>query len=212
MSLLRPPLNALGLWPRLALASVPALFPWLLGALFGWNFTCFFSERWYCIYYFHPPFMDVLFAVLVLMPFIGTDRFFWPRVVGLIALSIVVHVQIVDFLVGTRGAISVPGIDSLFVNLLPIAVVASWLTVAVTAALAGVGIRRGLWLWSAGAGLLAAAIFLGTDSSGMPGWLQETVGNPWLAWHLGICISLFFGTAARAPQSPDGLASSVRLR
>jgi hypothetical protein len=197
--------DGLGLPIRLALATLPTGLPWLAQYLAGWQFSCFFNDAWYCIYYFHPPFMDVLFALLVLLPFMATARW-WPgRVAALMILSIIVHFAAVMLVEETQGSISLAAVDSDFLSVYPIAVGASLVTAAATALLAGRSIRVGLWPMAVLAGIFAGGRFILSDFVENPEWhmavLVYELEQTWLIWHLGLCVTLYFGTARSTPEA-----------
>lgn len=180
----------MGLAPRLVLA----LLPWLAGEAIESVFSgCFFSESVFCIYYFHPPGMDVVFALLVLAPFLATCRLIFFRVLALIALSILVHMMSVSILIDTRGSLELPGFDSIFVNVIPVAVVASVVTILLATLLCGLKVSWRLGAYAAMAGLPVACAFLLTQL--LPSTHALFLGTNWLwaVWHLSICIAMYFG-------------------
>ena len=187
-------LSAIGIWPRVGLAFVP----WLAGELADrWFQGCFGSQSPFCIYYFHPPVMDVMFALLVLVPFIATHRFVVLRVVALIVLSVFVHYLAIGLLTGTRGSLEIPGVDSIFLNVIPIAVIASIVTVAIAAFACGFRPTRRLLVHSMLAGMPVALLFLLFDSDLAAGWLPVSDNWYWAVWHVSICIAIYYGRTGR---------------
>ena len=182
--------STLGILPRLGLALVP----WLTGELVDtWFHGCFGSESPFCIYYWHPPGMDVMFALLVLAPFMSARSLVLVRVLALTVLSVLVHSLSVDFLVATRGSLEVPGIDSIFVNIIPIAVVASIVTVSITALACGLKLTRRLVLYSALAALPIAVVFVIDDVAPASIWPAWWGNWYWAVWHLSICVAIYYG-------------------
>lgn len=197
-----------GFAARLGLAFVPVAVPWALEWIFDWRPNCFFNDSWYCIYYFHPPIMDVLFGLLVLAPFITTERLWLPRVLGLVSISIFVHAASVEFLIGTRGSIAIAGVDSIFLNVFPIAVIASLIVATVTAWIAKLQIRARFWPLSVAAGLSTAAALILTDLINVPAWVRDWSNEPWLLWHISMCAAIYFGTWRTGKPAISALASS----
>ena len=182
--------STLGLLPRLGLALVP----WLTGELVDtWFHGCFGSESPFCIYYWHPPGMDVMFALLVLAPFMSARSLVTLRVLALIILSVLVHSLSVDFLVATRGSLDVPGVDSIFVNIIPIAVIASVVTVSFAALACRLQLTRRLVLYSVLAGIPVASVFLLLDLAPALNWLGWWGSWYWAVWHLSICVAIYYG-------------------
>jgi len=195
--------NALPLPPRLLLAALPSLLLHLADWLTDWSLSCFFSDAWYCIYYFHPPFMDLLFALLVLLPFLPPGRWWAGRAGLLIVLSVVVHSMAVGFLVDFRGDLVIPGIDSIFVNIFPVAIVASVLVSALTAWICHRRIRAQLWWLCAATGCLVGVSVLVTDITDYypTTVVAEFLADPWWVWHLGVCAIIFLGSEAESPAN-----------
>lgn len=191
-------LSTMGILPRLGLAVVP----WLTGELVdNWFPGCFFSKSPLCIYYWHPPGMDVVFALLVLAPFMTAQRLVALRVLALIILSVLVHALSVGLLAGTSGSLDVPGIDSIFVNIIPIAMVASVVTVSGTALACGLRLTPRLLLYSLLAAIPAAFVFLLVDVALSSGWLRMSFSWNWAVWHLSICCAIYYGRLATAGKS-----------
>lgn len=183
-------LSTLGILPRIGLAIVP----WLSGEIFDiWFPGCFFSESPFCIYYWHPPGMDVVFALLVLGPFITARKLITFRLLALILLSVFVHAVSVDLLVGTRGLLELPGVDSIFVNIVPIAVVASIVTVSFAALACGLAFTWRLLVYSSLAGMPVASLFLLIDIGLATSWLPFWDNWYWAVWHVSICIAIYYG-------------------
>lgn len=184
-------LSTLGILPRLGLALVP----WLTGELVdNWFLGCFGSESPFCIYYWHPPGMDVAFALLVLAPFMAARTLVALRVLALMVLSVLVHALSVDFLVATRGSLEIPGVDSIFLNIIPIAVVASVVTVLLTALACGLKLTWRLGAYSALAGIPVAAVLLLTDLAPATHWLNMwSTSWYWAFWHMSVCIAIYYG-------------------
>ena len=181
---------ALGLLPRLGLA----LIPWSTGEFFdSWFRGCFASESPFCIYYWHPPGMDVMFALLVLAPFMAARSVVTLRVLALVILSVLVHALSVVFLVGTRGSLDLPGVDSIFVNIIPIAVIASIVTVSSTAFACGLELTRRLFAYSLLAGIPVASVFLLLDMVPAASWQPLGNNGYWAVWHLSICCAIYYG-------------------
>ena len=67
--------------------------------------------------------MDVMFALLVLALFMHARTLVALRVLTLIVLSVLVHFLSIEFLVATRGSLDVSGIDTIWLNVIPIAAV-----------------------------------------------------------------------------------------
>jgi len=194
--------NALTLPPRLLLAVLPSLLLHLVVWLTDWSLSCFFSEAWYCIYYFHLPFMDLLFAVLVLLPFLPPGRWWIVRAGLLIVLSVTVHSLAVGSVVNFRGDLFIPGIDSIFVNIFPVAIVASIVISTGAAWLCRRRIRAQLWWLCAAAGSLVGVVFLLTDITDYYPTcvVMEFLANPWWVWHLGVCAALYLGSEAESAE------------
>ncbi len=184
-------LSNLGILPRLGLA----LLPWLTGELIDrWFFIrCFGSESPLCIYYWYPPGIDLMFALLVLAPFMTARTLVASRVLALIALSVLVHGLSVGLLVDTRGALEIPGINSIFLNVFPISVIASVVTVLLTALICGLNLTGRLGAYSALAGLPVSAGFLLTDLTPLGEWLSFSDNWLWAVWHLSICMAIYYG-------------------
>ncbi len=183
-------ISSLGLSPRLALA----LLPWLLGeAIDAVFFGCFFSESLLCIYYFHPPGMDVTFALLVLAPFLATRKLIVLRILALIALSILVHALSVSILIDTRGSLELPGFDSIFLNVIPVAIGASVVAILTAALLCGLPVSWRLGAYAAMAGLPVAFTFLLTELLWNTSPIFLSTNWHWTVWHLSICIAMYFG-------------------
>lgn len=184
-------LSTFGILPRLGLALVP----WLTGELVeNWFFGCFGSESPFCIYFWHPAGMDVVFALLVLAPFMAARTLIALRVLALIVLSVLVHALSVGFLVETRGSLEIPGVDSIFLNVIPIAVIASVVTVLLTALACGLRLTWRLGAYSALAGISVAFVFLLTDLAPFMEWLNAwSTSWYWALWHLSICIAIYYG-------------------
>lgn len=194
--------NALPLPRRLLLAVLPSLSLALVDSLAGWSFSCFVNDAWYCIYYFYPPFMDLLFAGLVLLPFLPPGRWWAVRASLLTALSVIVHSLAVGSIVNFRGNLFAPWIDSIFVNVFPVAIVASIVVSATTAWLCRRRIRPRLWWLCAAAGCLVGVVFLLTDITNYypTGFVMEFLLNPWWIWHLGVCAIIYLGSEAESPE------------
>lgn len=194
--------STLGILPRLGLA----LLPWLTGELVDNGFYgCFASESPFCIYYWHPPGMDVMFALLVLAPFISARTFVTLRVLALIILSVLVHALSVDLLVATRGSLAVFGVDSIFVNIIPIAVAASVVTVSLAALVCGLNLTMRLLVYSLLAGIPVASVFLLVDLAPDMPW--RVVGGHWYwgVWHLSICSAIYCGRLVTPRTKPRRL-------
>lgn len=194
-------LPATGILPRLGLA----LLPWLTGELVGSRFSgCFASESPFCIYLWHPPAMDVMFALLVLAPFMTARTMVALRVLALVVLSVLVHVLAVGFLVETRGTLDVPGVDSIFVNIFPIAIIASLVTVSLAALACGLALNLRLFLYAVLAGLPVAALFVVTDIALATPWMPVLDNVYWAVWHLSVCCAMYYGRALtdRGPRHP----------
>lgn len=188
-------LSALGIFPRLGLA----LLPWLTGELVdNWFPGCFFSESPFCIYYWHPPGMDVMFALLVLAPFMTAQTLVALRVLALTILSVLVHFLSVELLTGTRGSLEFLGIDSIFLNIIPIAIIASIVTVSVAALVSGLKLTRRLCVYSLLAGIPVASVFLSIDLALNLGWITLWTNWYWAVWHLSICIAMYYGRPVTA--------------
>jgi hypothetical protein len=184
----------LGILPRLGLALVP----WLTGELIDrwFSFRCFGSESPLCIYYWYPPGMDVMFALLVLAPFMTARRLVALRVLALIALSVLVHGLSVGFLVDTRGVLEIPGVNSIFLNVIPIAILASVVTVLLTALACDLKLTWRFAAYSVLAGLPVAAGFLLADLTPLGDWLSFSDNWLWAVWHLSICVAIYYGRLA----------------
>ena len=182
--------EALGIWPRVGLAFVP----WLTGELIDrWSFSCFGSQSPFCIYYFHPPGMDVMFALLVLAPFMHARTRVALRVLALVVLSVLVHSLSIDFLIESRGSLDVPGIDTIWLNVIPVAVIASVVTVLLAAVVCGLKVTWRLGTYSALAGIPIAAVFLLTDLELNMGWITWSANWYWAVWHVSICVAIYHG-------------------
>lgn len=191
-------LSTMGILPRLGLAVVP----WLTGELVdNWFPGCFFSKSPFCIYYWHPPGMDVMFALLVLGPFITAQGLIILRLLALIVLSVFVHAAAVELLAGTRGLLELPGVDSIFVNVVPVAVVASIVTVSIAALACGLKLTRRLLLYSSLAGLPVALLFLLIDIRLATGWLSLWNDWFWAVWHVSICVAIYYGRRVRGARA-----------
>lgn len=194
--------STLGILPRLGLA----LLPWLTGELINNRFYgCWGSGSPFCIYYWHPPGLDLVFALLVLAPFISArDRVVW-RVLALIILSVLVHVLSVEFLVQTRGSLTIPGIDSIFVNIIPIAILASLITGILAARVCGLTLTWRLSAYAALAAMPISLAFLLSETTPVERWIRWLPDNWfWAIWHLSICTAIYYGRA-RTPR--QGLKS-----
>lgn len=177
--------------PRIVLATLPTPLAAMLAAATGFN-SCWASELPFCIYFWYPPYTDVLFALLVLAPFITSWRF-WPfRLIALIAVSVLTHSWSVGLLVNTRGSLMIPGVDSIFLNVLPIAMAASLIMAGMSALIAGMPLTRRFLVFSTAAGLPAAAVFLLLD-------FRDLMIDPsvlvFLVWHVSICAAMFLGSS-----------------
>ena len=181
---------ALGILPRLGLALIPGLTGEFVDS---WFRGCFASESPFCIYYWHPPGMDVMFALLVLAPFMTARSVVTLRVLALVILSVLVHALSVGFLVGTRGSLDLPGVDSIFVNIIPIAVIASIVTVSSTAFFCGLELTRRLFVYSLLAGIPVASVFLLFDMVPAASWLPVGNNGYWAVWHLSILCAIYCG-------------------
>ncbi len=191
-------LEALGILPRVGLALVP----WLTGELVDrWAFSCFGSQSPFCIYFFHPPGMDVMFALLVLTPFMHARTFVVLRVLTLIVLSVLVHFLSIGFLVATRGSLEVHGINTIWLNIIPIAIIASVVIVLLAALVCGMKVTGRLATYSALAGLPVAAAFLLTDLQLNLGWITWSAHWYWAAWHVSLCVAIYKGRSATALRS-----------
>lgn len=192
-------LSTLGILPRLGLALVP----WLTGELVdSWFPGCFFSESPFCIYFWHAPGMDLAFALLVLAPFMSAQSLLAFRLLALLILSVIVHALSIGFLVATRGSLEVPGLDSIFVNIIPIAMVASVVTVSGTALACGLRLTRRLLLYSLLAAIPAAFVFILVDVALSSGWLRMSFSWNWAVWHLSICCAIYYGRLPTVEKSP----------
>jgi hypothetical protein len=194
--------NALPLPQRLLLAALPSLLPTLADWLTDWIFSCFFNNAWYCIYDFHPPFMDLLFAGFVLLPFLPPGRWWAGRAGLLVVLSVIVHATAVESLVGFRGSLAIPWIDSIFVNIFPVAILASVVVSSATAWICRRRIRTRLWWLSAFAGSLVGFVFLLTDITDYypTTVVMQFLATPWWTWHLGVCAAIYLGSEAESPK------------
>ena len=182
-------LKELGILPRVGLAFVP----WLTGELIDrWSFSCFGSQSPFCIYYFHPPGMDVMFALLVLALFMHARTRVALRVLALVVLGVFVHFLSIGLLVATRGSLDVPGIDTIWLNVIPVAVIASVVTVLLAAVVCGLKMTWRLGTYSALAGIPIAA-----------GVLYPV---------LGVLLSPVIAGAAMALSSLTVVSNANRLR
>lgn len=189
------------LWQRVLVAALPSA----LGTMAAqWHQSCVFlrldDPQSICVfdYFWYPPVMDVAFAVLVLAPFLGRARLWVLRIVGLVALSVFVHFAAANLTVGLRGTIELAGIDSIFLNVIPIAVAASLLVAVCASWLTACVARLRLWGLAAGAGLLAALVFLLPDLFRFdPAYLRH-FGTElvWPVWHMAMAVALYGGLRA----------------
>jgi len=192
------------LWQRVLVAVLPAA----LGALAAqWHESCLFDRlgdpQAFCLleYFWYPPAMDIAFALLVLAPFLGPVPRPALRMVGLVGSSVLVHLLVTDLTVGFRGTIEIPGIDSIFLNVVPVAVAASLAIAICTVGLAGRSARPRLWGLAVLAGCAPALVFLAPD-------LMESVFaytplyqevRPysdllvWPVWHMSMAAALHLG-------------------
>ncbi len=185
-------LKELGILPRVGLAFVP----WLTGELIDrWSFSCFGSQSPFCIYYFHPPGMDVMFALLVLALFMHARTRVALRVLALVVLGVFVHFLSIGLLVATRGSLDVPGIDTIWLNVIPVAVIASVVTVLLAAVVCGLKMTWHLGTYSALAGIPIAAVFLLSDLIPNMGWMTWSAHWYWAVWHVSICVAIYSGRA-----------------
>lgn len=189
----------LGIGPRLGLAVLPTAVAILAS---DWLPACWFSDSPFCIWYWQPPLADIAFGLLVLAPFLVTPRL-WPlRVLGLVVVSVAVHWQAPLSVVGLRGTITLPGVDTIFLNVVPIAVAASLVIAALTVPLAGFRTRPRYWGLACLAGLPPAAVFLAPDlSETVARWIDGVSWLLWPAWHLSLCAAIHFG---RVPAGGTG--------
>ena len=191
---------------NLRLRILVAALPSAIGAVAAqWHTSCVFDRlddpHALCIlsYFWYPPAMDVAFALLVLAPFLGAVRLRVLRVVGLVGASVLVHALAVDFTIGLRGTIDVPGIDSIFLNVIPVAIAASLVIAVGTVWLAGRTPRPRLWGLATIVGLVAALVFLLPDLLGSAlgadrvDLVRYGPSATWLAWHLGMAAALHLG-------------------
>ena len=117
-------------------------------------------------------------------------------------LSVTVHQLAFDAIVCFRGDISIPWIDSIFLNLFPVAIVASIVTAAVAAWLCRRRIRARLWWFCAAAGGLVGLVFVLSDIVDYlrpTGFVMEFLLYPWWLWHLGVCSVIYLGS-----EAPEG--------
>ncbi len=186
--------------PRLLLSVVPVPLGTALAGFIGYD-SCWGSDSLFCIYYWYPPFIDILFALLVLAPLITTWRFATIRIIALIAVSVSVHLLAVGQLVNTRGSLEIPGLDSIFLNVVPIAMVASLVMAGLSVLIAGASVNRRLLIYAVVAALPAAGVFLVLDA-----WEPSQVvydylgisGPTWLVWHASLCAAMFLGLKQRS--------------
>jgi hypothetical protein len=198
--------------PRLALAALPAPLGSLFAEMAGYS-GCFFSESIFCIYVWYPPFIDLLFALLVLAPFIAVRRWWTFRVVALLILSVCVHSLAVGLLVDSRGPVTVPGFDSIFFNVVPIAVVTSLITGVATVAIAGLKSGHRIVFYSAAAGLPPAILFLFMERPELQ-WMTTALDPSvpvWLAWHVSLCIAVYKGTSRQRNLTADSESDDDQL-
>ena len=182
--------ETLGIWPRVGLAFVP----WLTGELISLSsFSCFGSQSPFCIYYFHPPGMDVMFALLVLAPFMHARTRVALRVLALIVLSVLVHSLSIGFLIDSRGSLDIAGIDTIWLNVIPIAVIASAVTVLLAAVICGLKLTWRLGIYSVLAGIPIAAVFLLSELISNMGWMTWSANWYWAVWHVSICVAIYHG-------------------
>lgn len=185
-------LLAMGIGPRLALAALPAL---SVHVAEDWLPNCWGTDSPLCVWVWHPPFIDVLFGVLVLAPFMATGKL-WPlRMLGLVAGSVMVHVLAIGLVVNTSLDWLLPQVPIPFLNVIPIAVGASLVLAALTALVAGLAIRPRYWACAAAAGLTAAGVFLAPDLNSAWGDAFRPEVWVWPAWHLALCAAIYYGRA-----------------
>lgn len=145
--------------------------------------------------------MDVVFALLVLAPFIQSHARVALRVFGLIVLSVLVHSLAVSILVDTRGSLEIPGIDSIFLNVIPVAIGASVTTVLIGAFLCGFKVDSRLAACAALAGLPVAFTFLLADLLPETSWFPLNMSWYWAVWHVSIFLAMFYGRSAAMRDS-----------
>ena len=123
-----------------------------------------------------------------------------------VLVSVVVHAVATELAVATRGAIELKGIDSIFLNVIPIAFVASLVTAGATAWLSDARYRPRLWLYAGAAGLSCGLVFLFQDLGHwfqrlpVPGLWRLSEVAVWLVWHVAMAAALYFGLR-RSPMA-----------
>lgn len=184
----------LNLVPRLILASLVLVAATLLHLSALWLYPE--GEGWfgYLWYAWAPPFYDIAFAIMVLVPFISARRGSWIRVVALLFVAGTVYFALVYAVVNTQYALETWTDSSRlrFVTIVPLAVIATWLLAGATAWIGPLQVSWRYWILTGLAGLIAGLAALGLDIAGInSGWFGN-YGPYWL-WPVVTCVSIYYG-------------------
>lgn len=188
--------------PPAAIRLLGALVPGLCVTVADgrWLPSCWGSESPLCIWFWQPPLLDVLFALLVLVPMIPPARHRPLRVAAVVLASILVHWLAAELVVCGRGTLVLPGLDTLFLNVLPVAALASLALGATVRWVAGFKVRPGYFWYCGLAGLPPSVTFLLADLSDVirECLLMDDLFHlwTWTPWHLALCAAILYGRPA----------------
>jgi hypothetical protein len=184
----------LNLVPRLILASLVLVAATLLHLSALWLYPD--GEGWlgYLWYAWAPPFYDIAFAIMVLVPFISARRRRWIGVIALLFVAGIVYFALVYAVVNTQYALETWTDSShlRFVTIVPLAVIATWLLAGATAWIGPLHVSWRYWIFTGLAGLITGLTALGLDIAGIDsGWFGN-YGPYWL-WPVVTCVSIYYG-------------------